>query len=137
MLYDWFFDKPEELVERRLRLEVSERVSARGEVIASPPESELRELTRQLQRKRVESIAVCFLHSYAYPAHEKVVGRYLRSALPQIPVSLSCQVLPERKEYERTATTVVNAYVRPIVSHYLSRHSPYQPLRDLLRVSEW
>ena len=137
VLYDWFFDKPEELVERRLRLEVSERVSARGEVIASPPESELRELTRQLQRKRVESIAVCFLHSYAYPAHEQVVGRYLRSALPQIPVSLSCQVLPERKEYERTATTVVNAYVRPIVSHYLSRHSPYQPLRDLLRVSEW
>jgi N-methylhydantoinase A len=118
-MYDIFFDKPPSLVERYLRFELSERLSATGEVIRPLVEAELWNLKEVLQREAVESIAVCLLHAYAFPVHEIAVGRFLREHLPQIPVSLSCEVLRERKEYERTATTVVNAYVRPIMENYL------------------
>ena len=118
-IYDLFFDKPEILVERRLRLEVNERISAAGEVIVPLDEEQLRQLADRLEEERVESVAVCFLHAYAFPRHELEVGDFLRRRLPHLPVSLSCEVLPERREYERTATTVVNAYVRPIMRGYL------------------
>ena len=118
-IYDLFFDKPEILVERCLRFEVNERVSAAGEVIVPLDEEQLRRLAGRLEEEEVESVAVCFLHAYAFPRHELAVGEFLRRRLPRVPVSLSCEVLPERKEYERTATTVVNAYVRPIMRGYL------------------
>jgi len=118
-MYDLFWDKPKSLVERYLRFEINERVSASGEVLAAIDEQELWQLKEKLEREKVESIAVCFLHSYAFPQHEILVGEFLRKHLPQVPVSLSSEVLRVRKEYERTATTVVNAYVRPIMSHYI------------------
>jgi N-methylhydantoinase A len=118
-MYDIFFEKPPSLVERYLRFELSERLSATGEVLRPLVEAELWNLKELLEREDVESVAVCLLHAYAFPEHEIAVGRFLREHLPRLPVSLSCEVLRERKEYERTATTVVNAYVRPIMERYL------------------
>ncbi len=118
VVYDWSFEKPKELVERSLRFELTERISATGEVVIPIEEGELWQLVEKFKREAVESVAVCLLHAYAYPAHEIKVGDFLRRRLPQMPVSLSCEVLPERKEYERTATTVVNAYVRPVMRGY-------------------
>ena len=119
-MYDLFFEKPEALVERYLRFELTERISASGEVLTPLSESELWELKATLEKEAVESVAVCTLHAYAFPQHENVVGDFLRAQLPDLPVSLSSEVLPERKEYERTATTVVNAYVRPVMQRYLN-----------------
>ena len=119
-MYDLFFEKPQALVERYLRFELTERISASGEVLTPLSESELWQLKAELEKEEVESIAVCTLHAYAFPQHENAVGDFLRAQLPEVPVSLSSEVLPERKEYERTATTVVNAYVRPVMQRYLN-----------------
>ena len=119
-MYDLFFEKPEALVERYLRFELTERIAASGEVLTPLSESELWQLKAELEKEEVESVAVCTLHAYAFPQHENAVGDFLRAHLPDVPVSLSSEVLPERKEYERTATTVVNAYVRPVMQRYLS-----------------
>ena len=119
-MYDLFFEKPQALVERYLRFELTERISASGEVLIPLSESELWRLKEELEKEAVESVAVCTLHAYAFPQHENAVGNFLRAQLPDIPFSLSSEVLPERKEYERTATTVVNAYVRPIMQRYLN-----------------
>ena len=118
-IYDLFFDKPDILVERYLRFEVTERIAADGEVLVPLQEGDLEEIVLLMETEAVESIAVCFLHAYAFPQHEIAVGEILRARFPEVPISLSHEVLPERKEYERTATTVVNAYVQPIMRGYL------------------
>ena len=119
-LYDLFWDKPPSLVDRYLRFEINERMSAAGEVLAAIDERELAQLTDKLKYEQVESVAVCFLHAFAFPKHEEIVGAYLRQHLPNVVVSLSSEVLRVRREYERTATTVVNAYVRPVMGRYLA-----------------
>lgn len=119
-LYNLFFDKPTELVERHLRFELNERISAKGEELLPVDRSELSDMKNHLKTIGVESVAVCLLHSYAYPEHEVLVGNFLRQHLPNVQISVSSEVLRERKEYERTATTVVNAYVRPVMEHYLT-----------------
>ena len=119
-LYDLFFEKPKPLVERHLRLELSERISSTGETLVPILEAELETLADRLEKEEVESVAVCFLHAYAFPRHERQVGEFLRQRLPRIQVSLSSEVLPERREYERTATATVNAYVRPLMAQYLN-----------------
>jgi N-methylhydantoinase A len=118
-MYNLFFEKPKELVDRRLRFELSERMSAAGDVLATLSEAELHELKEKLEREQIESVAVCLLHAYAYPDHERRAGELLRRELPGVEVSLSSEVLRERLEYERTATTVVNAYGRPVMRRYL------------------
>jgi N-methylhydantoinase A len=119
-MYDLFFEKPKELVERCLRFEAAERLSATGEVLVGITDAELTRLKEQVERAAVESLAVCLLHAYAFPQHEILIGDFFRRELPHLPVSLSSEVLRERKEYERTATTVVNAYVRPLMGRYLT-----------------
>jgi N-methylhydantoinase A len=119
-IYDLFFEKPKVLVERRLRFELTERVTAGGEVLAPVAEDELAVIAERLRAEEVESVAVCLLHSYAFPEHEQQVGRWLRERLPGVPLSLSCEVVRELREYERTATTAVNAYVRPVMEQYLA-----------------
>jgi N-methylhydantoinase A/oxoprolinase/acetone carboxylase beta subunit len=114
-------------VERHLRFEVSERMAADGTVLRPLREEELWKIKEQLVKAEVEAVAVCLIHAYAYPAHEQQIGTFLRQHLPQLPVSLSSDVLRERREYERTATTVVNAYVQPIMQRYL---------QDLLQAAE-
>jgi N-methylhydantoinase A/oxoprolinase/acetone carboxylase beta subunit len=118
-MYDPFWRKPEPLVRRRLRLEIGERLAADGTVIRPLDEAEARAVASALREARVESIAVCLLHSYLYPEHEQQLGAILREELPGVAVSLSSDILREQREYERSATTVVNAYVRPLMERYL------------------
>jgi N-methylhydantoinase A len=119
-MYDPFWRKPDPLVPRRLRFELAERMSADGEVLAPVRDEDVRELAAGLREAGIESIAVCLLHSYRYPGHEEVVGRILREELPDATVSLSSEILREQREYERSATTVVNAYVRPLMGRYVA-----------------
>ena len=120
-MYDLFWRKPPPLVERRLRFELNERVAADGTVVRRLDEEESRALAARLRETGVESVAVCFLHSYLYPEHEQRFGAILAEELPEVNVSLSSEILREQREYERSATTVVNAYVRPLMSSYLDR----------------
>jgi N-methylhydantoinase A len=119
-LYDLFFQKPPALIERALRLEIGERIAADGTIIHGVAEAELAQLAAILEREQVVSVAVCLLHAYAFPQHEQQIGAWLRRRLPQLHISLSHEVLPERKEYERSATTAVNAYVQPVMQRYLT-----------------
>jgi N-methylhydantoinase A len=120
-MYDLFWRKPAPLVARRLRFEVNERVTADGSVLRPLDEEECRALAARLRDTGVESIAVCFLHSYLYPEHERRLGAILDEELPDANVSLSSEILREQREYERSATTVVNAYVRPLMASYIDR----------------
>jgi len=120
-MYDLFWRKPPPLVERRLRFELNERVAADGTVVRGLDEEESHALAARLCATGVESVAVCFLHSYLYPEHEQRFGAILAEQLPEVNVSLSSEILREQREYERSATTVVNAYVRPLMSSYIDR----------------
>src|SRR5207248_4770595 len=101
--------------------EVAERVLADGTVREPLDEDEVRALAARLRETGVESVAVCLLHSHLHPAHERRLGELLRAELPGVPVSLSSEILREQQEYERTATTTVNAYVRPLMERYLGQ----------------
>ena len=120
-MYDLFWRKPPPLVERRLRFEVSERMAADGTVVTPLDEEEVRMLAGRLQELGIDSVAVCFLHSYLYPEHEQRVGAILAELLPHATISLSSEILREQREYERSATTVVNAYVQPLMASYIDR----------------
>jgi len=117
VLYDITWRKPAPLVRRERRLEVDERVGPGGEVRRPLDRDGARMAIERLKALGCESVAVSFLHSYANAEHELAVGELLDGEFPF--VSLSCRVLPELKEYERTATTVVDAYVKPVVARYL------------------
>lgn len=116
-IYSLFPSRPAPLVPGRLRFGVTERVLYDGSVLIPLKTSELERLSAKLRRCRAESLAVCLLFSFANPAHEKAIGHALRSL--GIPVSLSHEILPEYREYERTSTTVVNAYLAPLMGQYL------------------
>jgi len=118
-LYEPLYVKPPQLVPRRLRFEVVERLDARGAVVTPLDEASLDAAIGALRAAEVEAIAVCLLHSYANPAHELAIGAKLRAAFPDKFVSLSCEILPEIREYERTSTTVINSLVGPPVKAYL------------------
>jgi N-methylhydantoinase A len=118
-MYNLLYEKPVPLVERRLRREVPERIDARGEIVEPLDEARVRREAEFLLESGVESIAVCLLNSYANPVHERRIGEILAELDAHVSVSLSCDVLPEVREYERTSTTVINAYVRPVVEEYL------------------
>ncbi|MBK1658499.1 hydantoinase/oxoprolinase family protein [Paracraurococcus ruber] len=119
-LYDLRWEKPAPLVPRHLRLGVTERVNHRGEVETPLDEAEAVTAVEALLAEGVAAIAVCLLHSYANPAHERRLGEIIAARAPGLPVSLSVDVLPEMKEYERTSTTVINAYLGPILGRYLT-----------------
>jgi N-methylhydantoinase A len=122
-LYDLFQDPPAVLVPRQRRLEVTERVGADGAVVVPLASDELPALVEQLRALEVEAVAVSLLFSFQNPAHEKAVGEAIRAGLPGVPVFLSSEVLPEIREFERTSTTAVCAYVGPILEGYLNRLS--------------
>ena len=115
------YEKPPDLVERRHRFEVTERVNFQGEVLVPLDMADVEQVVERLDREKTESVAICLLHSYAYPEHEDRIARMVRERLPHVSVSVSSELLPEMREYERTSTTVINAYVRPVVERYL-RH---------------
>jgi N-methylhydantoinase A/oxoprolinase/acetone carboxylase beta subunit len=118
-LYDLQIEKPEPLVARDWVWEVTERALADGSVHVPLDEADARRVVAELQVRGVTSLAVCFLHSYLNPAHERRFGELVREAAPEIEVSLSCDVSPQFREYERTSTTVVNAYLVRAVRDYL------------------
>ncbi|QHE84686.1 hydantoinase/oxoprolinase family protein [Hydrogenophaga sp. BPS33] len=120
-LYDIFITYPKPLVPRQMRLELRERMNAHGDIICKLDVGQAEGLVTALEREGVESLAVCLLHSYVNPAHEQQLRSFIEARLPRLPVSLSSEVLPEIKEYERTSTTVANAYVKPLVERYIDR----------------
>ena len=118
-LYDVHFQKPPPLVPRYLCFGIPERLDARGNALTPLDETALHGAAARMRYEGVESVAVCFLHSYLNPAHEKRAAEILKTALPQAVLSLSSEVAPEFREYFRASTTVINAAVRPVVARYL------------------
>ncbi len=118
--YDLQIEFPEPIVPRYLRMEIVERMHATGAVLTALDEASVRAAVAALLEEGCESIAVCLLHSYRNPAHERRVREIAIEMAPGVPVTLSSDVLPEMKEYERTTTTAINAYAKPITSKYLA-----------------
>ncbi len=119
--YNLRMPPPEPLVPRARRLGVRERIRADGGVAVPLDPRSLHRALARLRREGVEAVAVCYLHAYRDPRHERATAAAVRQALPGVYVSLSSEVLPQIKEYERGSTTVVNAYVGPVLSRYLTR----------------
>ena len=120
-IYDLAWNKPRPLIPRRHRLEIDERISARGEVLKAPDRDQV---VRELERLRaagIGSVAVCLLNSYANPAHEQLIKEWAAAARPELTVCLSHEILAEIREFERTSTTVINAYLMPVVDRYLDK----------------
>jgi N-methylhydantoinase A len=120
-LFDLEWRRPEPLVPRSRRFEVTERISAQGEVIVPIDDAELDDVVERLRASEAEAIAICLINSYTNPEHERVIARRLAVSLPDVPVSASCDVLPMIREYERTSTVCVNAYLRPLMQGYLDQ----------------
>ncbi|RWG06556.1 MAG: hydantoinase/oxoprolinase family protein [Mesorhizobium sp.] len=120
-LYDYSIHRPVPLVERWLRLEVAERFTADGEELTPLDEEGVRQGAAELRKAGVGAVAVCFVHAYRHDAHERRAGEILREELPGVPISLSCDVQPEFREFERFSTTVMNAYLTPRMVGYLDR----------------
>jgi len=118
-LYDLFIEMPSTLVPRESRLEARERMLADGSVDTPLDEATVLSAGRQLVAQGIESVAICFLHAYANPAHERRARDLLKESFPQLYVSISSEVAPQIREYERTSTTAANAYVLPIADRYL------------------
>src|SRR5215469_12991362 len=119
-LYDMDQERSPPLVRRRWRFEVAERLDHRGEVVQPLDRGSLERAISGIAAERLESVAVCLIHSYANPAHERIVAAAIRERLPKTRLTLSSDVLPEIREFERTSTTVANAYVMPMLDRYLS-----------------
>jgi N-methylhydantoinase A len=119
--FNLFFHRPQPLIAREATFEVTERMNAQGAVLTPLDESGVRALIATLAARGIEAVAVCFLHAYANPAHERRVGEILRQAAPDLFVTLSHEIVREYREYERTSTTALNAFVGPRVQAYLGR----------------
>ena len=121
--YDIFAEFPKPLIPRRFRLEVDERIRSDGTVLRSLDPEDAREVVGKLIEMGVESIAVCLLNSFENPTHELKIKEIIQKEAPDISVSISYEVLPQIREYERTSTTVTNAYVKPLTGRYLTKLS--------------
>jgi N-methylhydantoinase A len=132
-LYDLDAERPQPLVPAALRFGVCERVTARGFVLEALSESELALLVRKLRRARVQSIAISLLFSFVHPEHERRISRAL-SAL-KVPLSVSHKILPEYREYERTSTVTINAYLQPLMGAYLNRLRSHAPALRVMQSS--
>jgi N-methylhydantoinase A len=117
-LYDLSVERPEPLVPRRLRFGIEERLDYRGQVLKKLETEPVRALARSLEKEAIESIAISFLFAYVNPAHERATRSILEEYL-DLPITLSSEILPEYREYERTATTVMSAALQPVVGRYL------------------
>ncbi|MCB9139095.1 MAG: hydantoinase/oxoprolinase family protein [Caldilineaceae bacterium] len=120
-IYDLLMVLPEPLVPRLLRYEVAERVDGRGRVVEPLAVADLVALKPHLEESDIDAVAVCFLHSFTNPEHEQQAVAWLKNELPGVSVSVSSEVAPEIREYERMSTTVCNAYVQPLTERYLTR----------------
>jgi N-methylhydantoinase A len=121
LAYDLHYRVPRPLVPRRWRLGVKERMDARANVVAPLDAAQLRDAAARLRRADIRSVAICFLHSYANGEHERQAAAVVKEQYPECFVSISSAVAPEIREYERTSTTVANAYLQPLIDGYLER----------------
>jgi N-methylhydantoinase A len=119
--YELALVRPKPLVERPLRFTVRERMDARGGVRLALNVHDIFAVAEALKAKKIESVAIAFLHSYANPSHERAAAELLRSVMPELYVTLSSEVCPEMREFERTSTAAANAYVQPLMDGYLAR----------------
>ena len=119
--YDILIDKTMSLVPRKHRYVIDERTDVNGSIITSIDKDQFYNLINKIKNENFESIAVGFLHSYANPENEKILKAFLTKELPDVEVSVSSDVCPEIREYERFTTTVVNAYIKPLMSNYLKK----------------
>ncbi len=119
--YDLYMERPQPLVERDWRLSVPERIAADGTVLLDLDEPAVAALADDLRAAEVEAVAICFLHSYVNPAHEIRAGEILSRSLPGVAITLSSEVCPEIREYDRMSTACANAYVQPMMAGYLGR----------------
>ncbi len=119
--YDVNIDLPPPLVPRRLRLPVRERIDAQGEVLVALDESSVARAIEALAAQQVEAVAVGLLHSFTNPDHERRVGDAIARRLPELAVTLSCEVSPEMREYERFSTACANAYLQPLIGRYVAK----------------
>ena len=117
--YDLNIQMPPPLITRDNRFTISERLSATGEKLINLNKAEVHKLISILEKEKFESIAIGFLHAHVNPIHELTTKKLIRKALPTIPISISSEVSPEIREYERFTTTCVNAYIQPVISPYL------------------
>jgi N-methylhydantoinase A len=118
-IYDLEIELPKQLIDKKDRIEVDERLDARGGELSPLTDTETKRVVEELRALNVESVAISLLHSYINPQHEKKIEAQVKAALPDMFVSLSSDLAREIKEYERTSTVVANAYVKPLVSTYL------------------
>ena len=118
-LYDLSWRRPEPLVERRLRFEVPERTAGDGTVLRPVEEAAIDDIAAAIRTEGIKSVAICFVNSYLNPANERTATRLLAERIPDALISASTQVQPQIQEFERTSTTVVNAYIRPVLSGYV------------------
>lgn len=123
-LYDLQCEKPVPLVSRDLRFEVSERIHFDGRVEKGIDKDEVRKVARRIREAKIDAIAICFLYSFVDPRHEQLVRRIVAEECPDAFISCSHEICPEFREYERLSTTVVNAYLGPLIKSYLSRLTP-------------
>jgi len=119
--YDLYMERPPPLIARDWRFTVPERIAADGSVLMALDEQAVQSLAGELRETGVESVAVCFLHSYVNPDHEQRAGAILAKALPDVSITLSAEVCPEIREYDRMSTACANAYVQPMMAGYLNR----------------
>lgn len=122
-LYNFRYQKPEPFVERYLRFEVEERLNYKGEIITPLNEAQLPDILSFFKKEQVDAIAVCYLHSYINPAHEKRTVELIKQLWPEVAVTASHEITKEWREYERTNTTVLNSYVKPIAGAYIDKLS--------------
>src|SRR5215208_6985792 len=120
-IFDVMYDKPSLLVKPSATGEVKERVDFRGSVLRELDEAALRQTLRKLKEQKVESIAVCLLFSFLHPQHEQRVAEIIKEEMPGCAISLSSEILPQIREYYRLSTTVINAYLQPILAHYIAQ----------------
>lgn len=132
-LYNLNAVRPAPLVPDDLRFGLRERVTASGEVLESPDEGEISALVESLRKAKVESVAICLLFSFIRPEHEKKIARAL--TLLHLPVSVSHQILPEYREFERTSTVTINAYLQPLMGKYLKRLAIHTPRLRVMQSS--
>ncbi len=121
--YDIFSQYPQPLIPRYLRTEVDERITSDGRVIRELDLEQVRHRLAQMKAGGVESLAVCLINSYENPVHEKAIRDFIQAEAPDLFLSISYEVLPQIREYERTSTTVTNAYVKPVTARYLKKLS--------------
>ncbi len=119
--YDLYMERPQPLIARDWRFSVPERIAANGSVLLELDVAALRDLADKLGKTDIEAVAVCFLHSYVNPEHEQRAGEILAEALPNVSITLSAEVCPEIREYDRMSTACANAYVQPMMAGYLKR----------------